>query len=451
MVYTNFPPPPGFSTSPTWDGGRSVLVRTDGKLVVAGQSWYIGDFSRGALARYWPDGTLDTSFGPANDGKVTFDWDDNLDRSGDEEDVKAAALYEGPDDLSDNDDRIIVAGDSQGTLAQEAATGRDFRLSIFDGDGALLHEARTDFNAAADLAHGVVLQCVERDQFGGCAETNMRIVVVGYSAFIRASTEAQQYDWAIARYKMDATPDTCFGPPPEGLLAVTFPPVSCENENGVGNGTGRVLTDFGERDQATNPVRDRGRAVTVQQGAQGQADRVVVAGEVFGDDFGVAAYGKDGNLDGDGTAGFGPDKNGKLRFTFTASSLDEAKALAVDSSGRIVVGGRSLVEPSRGDDFALARLTARGDLTGDGVLDPTFRERDPALPDLGDGKVYPRDLGQNAIDIAGGVGVDAGGRVVLGGYSRLVDPPKSGTVSPVSCPTARSTRVSEGEMASSPA
>ncbi len=417
IALTDVPPPAGFSRA--WEGGRSVLVRPDGKLVVFGQL-ILGRLDgtedrEGLLLRYRPDGTLDESFGPDDGGVVTFDWDDaGADGSADTEQHRAAAYYDGGTPADPSDDRIVVVGYSAGTnSAEEVATGVDFRLSIFDEDGRLLHDALpADFNAGADYVHGVALQCLERDEAGGCAAANTRIVVVGRSEYLAASTDARQSDWAIARYHLDATPDTCFGPPPDSLLDMSFV-VTCAN--GAGTGTGRLLTDFGERDQAFTPVIDRARAVEVQPGLPGDPDRLVVAGEAFGDDWAVAAYLPDGNLD----SNFGPNHNGKLVFSFTTGSSDWVLGLTVDGQGRVLVAGYSTINPppnsfTFGRDLALARLTPEG------LLDPAFRERDPAFPDLGDGRVS-RDLGEVADDIVGDVVVDGQGRLVLGGRSRRLN------------------------------
>src|SRR5689334_22880796 len=53
------------------DSARGIAVQTDGKLVVAGQSW-TGVGYGSAVARYNTDGSLDTTFG--TDGKVTTDF-----------------------------------------------------------------------------------------------------------------------------------------------------------------------------------------------------------------------------------------------------------------------------------------------------------------------------------------------------------------------------------------
>jgi len=59
------------------DNGKSIILQPDGKIVVAGasNSGYPGDENSFSLARYKPDGSLDTDFG--DNGKVlTYVWTD---------------------------------------------------------------------------------------------------------------------------------------------------------------------------------------------------------------------------------------------------------------------------------------------------------------------------------------------------------------------------------------
>src|SRR5687767_2439222 len=58
------------SFGPTEDSGRAVAVQADGRVVVAGYA-STGSNTDFTLARYLPDGRLDSSFGAG--GKVTTD------------------------------------------------------------------------------------------------------------------------------------------------------------------------------------------------------------------------------------------------------------------------------------------------------------------------------------------------------------------------------------------
>src|SRR5688500_5227212 len=115
--------------------------------------------------------------------------------------------------------------------------------------------------------------------------------------------------------------------------------------------------------------------------------KIVAAGQAFGDalDFAVVRFNADGTLDdtfdgGDGTFG----GNGMLRIPIGAGS-DVAKAVAIDSAGRIVLAGSAVVNDL--NQIAVVRLN------GDGSLDTTFDGDGKAianfisLPSIGEGLV----------------------------------------------------------------
>ena len=118
------------------------------------------------------------------------------------------------------------------------------------------------------------------------------------------------------------------------------------------NGTGRVTRDFGFGD-------DTAYAVAVQSDG-----RVLVAGTVRGangtTDFGLARFNRDGTLD----TSFGTNGIVFTDFGLTSASTDEARAMVLDSAGRIYVAGWA--NRGSGNDFAVARFLA------DGSLDTSF-------------------------------------------------------------------------------
>jgi uncharacterized delta-60 repeat protein len=106
-------------------------------------------------------------------------------------------------------------------------------------------------------------------------------------------------------------------------------------------------------------------------------------------DFALARYNADGSLDETfGNSG---------RVLTNISGDDEARAVVLQSDGKIVVAGFATV--GGGKDFAVARYTA------DGLLDTTFST---------DGK-HTINMGAN--DTAHAVGVDSNDKVVLGGQA----------------------------------
>ncbi len=212
----------------------SAAIQSDGKIVAAGGTFNLpnGDF---ALARYNADGTLDTSFGPNKDGKVTTDF---------------ASSYDVAFDVAiQSDGKIVAAGSAYGTYL-------DFALARYNADGTLDTsfgpnkdgKITTDFASSADDARSVAIQ------------SDGRIVAAGI-AF-----NGTNYDFALARYNADGTLDTSFGP----------------------NKDGKVTTDF---------ASGYYRAFSV--GIQSDGRIVVAGNAWNGTnfDFALARYNPDGNLD----------------------------------------------------------------------------------------------------------------------------------------------------------
>jgi uncharacterized delta-60 repeat protein len=151
-------------------------------------------------------------------------------------------------------------------------------------------------------------------------------------------------------------------------------------DTSFGAGTGRVVVDLGGEDFA--------RAVTVSGG------KIIVAGNAGsgGGDFGIVRLNSNGTLD---TSFAG---TGKLMVDFSGNVADAATGIAVDASGRIVVGGNSL---SGGNNrFAALRLNDNGSL-------------DTSFGLAGTGKVTV-DVAPGGSSYANGLALD-GDKIVLGG------------------------------------
>jgi uncharacterized delta-60 repeat protein len=155
------------------DGARGVAIQADGKIVAVGFARGFVDPPRDfGLARYNPDGSLDTSF--SDDGLQTTDF-----------------LFDAGDEANDvaiqADGKIIAVG-----VARGGATGNDFGLARYNADGTLDTSfsgdgrRRTNFGGTSgglpsDTANDVALQ------------GDGRIVAVG----------AGNGDFALARYLGD--------------------------------------------------------------------------------------------------------------------------------------------------------------------------------------------------------------------------------------------------------
>jgi uncharacterized delta-60 repeat protein len=266
-----------------FDSARAVAIQGDGKIVAAGFANVTGFFDF-ALARYNTDGSLDSTFD--GDGMVTTDFAGNHDNS-------FAVAIQG-------DGKIVAAGSATVTGRPDFALARyntDGSLdSTFDGDG----KVTTDFDGGFDGADAVAIQ------------GDGKIVAAG-SAQVLFDT-----DFGLARYNADGTLDTTF------------------------DGDGKVTTDIaGDRDDAF--------AMAIQGDG-----KIVAAGgaNVFGPfDFALARYNTDGSLD----STF--DSDGKLTTDFDGSD-DDAFGVVIQRDGKIVAAGRA----SFTQVFALVRYNANGSL-----------------------------------------------------------------------------------------
>ena len=311
----------------TDDIAHGVAIQSDGKIVVAGYTNSNGLFCSSnncnfALARYNPDGSLDSSFD--GDGKVTTDF------AGDEDFANGLVIQA--------DGKIVAAGGAvMGALTYFALVrySADGSLdSSFDGDG----KVTTDLNGNGQAANAVAIQ------------TDGKIVAAG-SEFLGFN------NFGLARYNNDGSLDNSF------------------------DGDGKVITDIAGNDEAY--------AIAIQSDG-----KIVVAGlsNPVGTDFVLTRYNPDGSLDstldGDG-----------IVFT-DFGGTDYAEAVAIQTDGKIVAGGRKLSP----NDFALARYNP------DGSLDSSFD---------GDGKVLT-DFGGGS-DSAKAIVIQADGKIVVSGYTSATD------------------------------
>ena len=155
---------------------------------------------------------------------------------------------------------------------------------------------------------------------------------------------------------------------------------------------GLLVQDFGFGD-------DFAYAVAVQSDG-----RILVAGTVQGSngttDFGLARFMPNGSLD----VTFGSGGFVRTDFGLTSASIDEARSIAIDPSGRIYVSGYA----NRGinNDFAVARYNPDGSLDGSfgagGVAVNSFNGNDQAFAMAlqPDGKVLLAGLVSNDFGIA---------------------------------------------------
>jgi uncharacterized delta-60 repeat protein len=218
----------------------SVVVQPDGKIVVAGGAFplftFAGDFK---VARYNPNGSLDTSFGDGGIVTTTF--------------PEGSYAF---DVALQTDGKIIAAGTVFVDFDPGESSNTDFALARYNPDGTPDAtfgnggQVSTDFLGMEDDAFSVLIQ------------PDGKIVAVG-----SANDPATFYDFAAVRYLSNGTLDTTFGV------------------------AGKVHTDFGDQNF------DRARSAALQPDG-----RIVAAGFAISQNggvqnFAVARYTSNGVLD----------------------------------------------------------------------------------------------------------------------------------------------------------
>jgi len=329
-VTTDFAPAPGSTYD---DRAYSVALQSDGKIVASGVSTASGnaDF---AVVRYLSNGALDASFD--SDGRVMTNFGSN-------DEAWGVAIQA--------DGKIVAVGRSS-----QAGTSWDVALARYQTNGSLDTSFGYDGKVTTDVGRPG-----SDDRGWGMAtalQQDGKIVVVG-------QTNSFNYDFAVARYNANGSPDASFG------------------------SGGSVVTDFD-----IPSSEDCARGVAIQTDG-----KIVAIGYIYrritSYDFALARYNPDGALD----ATFGTD--GKVTTDMGASSADQAYGVAIQADGKIVVVGYSLRSTTY-FDFAIARYNANG------TLDTSFGTG---------GKVVTPFSTLSREDVAYDVAIQADGMIVAVGYS----------------------------------
>lgn len=352
------------------DRALAVAVQADGKIVVAGSCngtpGSPGTNSNNFMvARFNTDGSLDDGSGtdstPGDGGFGVF----VTDFFGNSDVAQAIAIQ--------TDGKIIVGG-----FATDGGSGtKDFAL------------IRLTTTGAPDLGFGIngkvttsISANANDEIFGIAIQSDGRIVAAG-QAF---GTVSMGQDFAIARYNTNGSLDDNSG---------------SDSTPGDFYGTaGKTLTDF-----ATSG--DIGYALALQ--TDGKA---VVAGRAFGPglggfNFALARYTTAGLLDTSFGATDTDGVNGVTMTDFNASSDENAFAVAIQTDGKIIAGGRHF---STSDQFALARYNTNGSLD-----DGTVNDTTPLDAFDSDGKrLDDMDVGPDTVYA---LAVQSDGKIVAAGSS----------------------------------
>lgn len=291
------------------DDGVAVAVQSSGKIVVAGITPRpFGNFlyRRVAVLRFTSDGQIDTTFGPHGNGQVVLDPFE----SGEGSDYVTAIALDQRGRLGADDSITVVGHTHARNTAFAARMNADGQLDPAFGDGG-----RTTYrwSASGGMHSGLSTITDARLLPGG------RLAVVGTA----------------------------------GDRGITFMRL---------HGNGGVDTSFGSNGRTTikfsDPSRNDEPAALAVQGN----GRLVAAGYAINTasgtpqkDFFVARVNADGSPDhsfGDGQA---------RAVVALANQTDEAYAIAVEPSGRLLAGGHAQGDGTAQQDFAILRLTGDPD------------------------------------------------------------------------------------------
>jgi uncharacterized delta-60 repeat protein len=323
------------------DEAQDLAIQADGMIVVAGFT-RVGSSDDFGVVRYDADGSLDEGFGTG--GKVSVDFSAGVDR--------ATAVLVQPDGS------IVVAGHA--SISSPLGNDNDFAVARFTSDGALDTsfgaggKVTTNVAGRTDLAYAAALQA------------DGKIVLAGRVA----DDGGDPPDLGLVRYNDDGSLDTDFGE--SGSVRLATPNTWDEAADLAIQGDDKIVaagfaTDGsygfalwrfnadGGRDSgfgsdgfvrtALTPRDDYGRALVLQEDG-----KIVVVGQTSNlekPDFGIVRYTPAGVLD----SSFGVD--GMLSVDFFGSG-DEARDVALQADGRLVVSGTAVNGASNG--LGLIRL-----------------------------------------------------------------------------------------------
>ena len=255
-------------------------------------------------------------------GTTAFASDGGIDPSFGVGGVARAGITDGDDGPSgckprmQADGKILICG----TRLANGATGSDFLVARFNVDGSLdtsfgsggLATIDFDNGRGGDHAEGIALLA------------DGRIVVAGTTHGIGLQSD----DFAIARLSADGSLDHGFAGTGKATIAFNL-------DNGVGNDDVHAL--------ALEPD-----------------GTIIVAGSAETLDGSVVAVAR---LLDDGARDAAFNQTGKVTFDFGPGETDDARGIAVDEKGRIVIAGTAR-QPGAQDsaEFGVARLLSTGEL-----------------------------------------------------------------------------------------
>jgi uncharacterized delta-60 repeat protein len=318
------------------DRAYAVLVQPDGKIVVAGEARIDGDYDF-AVARYFPDGSLDPSFG--GDGRVTIGF------GGDDTAYDIAQQADG---------KLVLVGEYFGgtfTLTSDFAVARLNSNGTLDGSFSSDGKLTTDMGDDLEDARAVALQ------------PDGKIVVAGDGFDIGV---------LVARYHADGSLDNTFDG--DGKLGIGSWPESTHDVAVQPDGKIVLLGRYVSPDDISKFVFYRlnvngsfdttfnagGSAFFhIGQGGAGLALALLPDGRILGlgssdQQTTLIRLWPDGlkDLGGKQTLGF--------EDPLLLGSREQASALAIQPDGKTIVAGSVTNTAGTETDIALARFLPDG-------------------------------------------------------------------------------------------
>lgn len=308
---------------------NAIALQNDGKIIVAGSAQngalsFNADF---ALARYNPNGSLDTTFD--GDGKVTTGF-----ASGHEDSVYALAIQE--------DGKILAAGYTTSTGGDTNPNWK-WALARYNSDGSLDTTFGDGGKVATDISDSMVSPPPYRERINGLAILNNKIIATGVGII----PGGNHSDFITIRYNMDGSIDHSFGN--DGKAITNF-------VTGVPGGT----------------LEDCADAVFLQDN-----NTILVVGRIQFEDvsqslyYGLTSYTADGQPD----FSFGIEGQALIDFPHPIiDRINKETGAAVQPDGKIVLGGYKEIDGIR--YFAVSRVLTNG------ALDTTFGDGGHVTTDI---------------------------------------------------------------------
>ncbi len=321
------------------DLSYSLALQPDGKIVVAGRSSNGADWDF-ALARYNPDGSLDTSFD--GDGKVRTDFASSNDLA------FGVALQQ--------DGKIVVAGGSYTVFPNY-----HFAVVRYNLDGSL----DTTFNGTGKVTTSV--GGVDDEASAVALQPDGKIVTAG------DSWNGADFDFALVRYNSNGSLDTSFnatgklttavGSGYDYANAITLQPdgkiVAAGSSVNTGTNSefglvrympdGSLDTSFGSGGKvwtAFSSYGDGASALALQPDG-----KIVAAGTSSGRNFALARYNPNGSLD----PSFDGDGKVLTGYSGNINTFLSGYSVALQPDGKIVIAGSGFNDLDSSWKFVLAR------------------------------------------------------------------------------------------------